>query len=186
MSIKTKNAGLAILEMIITLCIVGILIAVATPTFARLLEGYRLKAATEHLYSDLQLAKTEAIKRNQRVRLSFGSSNAGTTWCYGLKEQSTCDCQVDSGASACHLDNVLRVVRSTDFPNIHLTTAISSGSNHFTFEGIRSTTAGTFGRATFSSPIEGLEARVIVSRLARIRFCSPAGDTHVQGYPTTC
>ena len=186
MSIKIKNAGLAILEIIITLCIVGLLITVAIPTFARLLEGYRLKAATELLYSDLQLAKTEAIKRNQRVRLSFRLSNGGANWCYGVKEQSTCDCNVDSGISACHLDNVLKIVRSTDYPNVHLTTAISSGSNHFTFEGIRSTTASTFGRVMFTSPMEGLEARVIVSRLARIRFCSPAGDAHVPGYPTTC
>jgi type IV fimbrial biogenesis protein FimT len=186
MSIKIKNAGLAILEVIITLCIVGLLIAVATPTFARLLERYRLKAATELLYSDLQLVKTEAIKRNNRVRLSFQTSNAGATWCYGIKEQSTCDCNVDTGSSACHLDNISKVVRSTDFPHIHLTTAISSGSNHFTFDGVRNTTAGTFGRATFTSLMEGLETRVIVSRLARIRFCSPAGDKNVNGYPTAC
>jgi type IV fimbrial biogenesis protein FimT len=186
MQTKIKIAGLAILELIITLCIVGILIAAAIPTFARMLEGYRLKAATELLYSDLQLVKTEAIKRNTRVRLSFQTSNAGASWCYGVKEQSTCNCNVDTGASACHLDNVLKVVRSTDFPNVHLTTAISSGSNHFTFEGIRSTTASTFGRAMFTSPMEGLETRVIVSRLARIRFCSPAGDNNVNGYPTAC
>jgi type IV fimbrial biogenesis protein FimT len=186
MSIKIKNAGLAILEMIITLCIVGIVIAVATPTLARLLEGYRLKAATELLYSNLQLAKTEAIKRNKRVRLSFQTSDAGATWCYGIKEQSTCNCNVDSGTSACHLDDVPKVVRSTEFPNIHLATAISSGSNHFTFEGTRSTTASTFGRATLTSIAEGLETRVIVSRLARVRFCSPTGNANLNGYPTAC
>lgn len=186
MSIKIKNAGLATLEMIITLCIVGILIAAVTPSFAHLLEGYRLKAATELLYSNLQLAKTEAIKRNKRVRLSFQTSNAGATWCYGIKEQLTCDCNVDSGPSACHLDDVPKMVRSTEFPNIHLATAISSGSHHFTFEGIRSTTASTFGRATFTSTVEGLETQVIVNRLARVRLCSPVGNTNVSGYPTAC
>lgn len=185
MQTKIINAGWTLIEVIIAFCIVGILITLTAPTFANLIEGYRLKAATELLYSDLQLAKTEAIKRNKQVRVNFQISNAGATWCYGIKEQSSCDCNVDSGPSLCHIDNIPKWTRSADFPNIHLRTSISSPGDHFSFEGVRGITVSTFGKILLTSTA-GQETRVIVSRLARIRYCSPAGNANVTGYPSSC
>lgn len=184
MQTKTRMAGLALVEVMVVLVISAVVVSNMIPAFTDLIERHRLKAATENLYSDLQLARVEAIKRNKQMRVNFLTSDGGATWCYGVREQSACDCNADSGSSLCHIDNVKKVVRSTDFPNVRLKTSISSPGDRFAFESVRGITSSTFGKVILTTG--GLETRVIVSRLARVRYCSPAGGTNVPGYNISC
>lgn len=185
MQTRPTMLGVTLIELIIVIGVTAIFLIAAITAFAEMIERNRLKAATETLYADLQLAKLEAIKRNKNIRVSFTPGNGGATWCYGMKENTGCDCNADSGPNMCHIDNVIKVTRSTAFPGISIRTSISAPGDRFTFESIRGATDGTFGKVILTSTGQK-ETRVIVSRMGRIRFCSPSGETNVAGYSTSC
>lgn len=173
--------GVGLIEFTATLAVISILLYLATPTFSNLMTQYRLKAATETLYANLQLAKLSAIRKNKSLRIYFKSMNGGASWCYGLNENGSCDC---STANSCQVDNVSNTVSSYDYPDVSIETHISSPGDHFTFESTRGIMDGTFGHVRFISGEK--QSRVIVNRLGRIRYCSPDGSAHVAGYSTSC
>lgn len=61
--------GVSLLESVVTLGLVAGTLQMAAPAFSDYLDATRLSAASQELYSDLQLARIEAIKRNRRVAL---------------------------------------------------------------------------------------------------------------------
>jgi len=69
-----KKDGFTLIELLVTFIILGILISVAIPGFARWYPGYRLKSATRDIYSNMQLAKMGAIRDNGEWAVFF---NAG-------------------------------------------------------------------------------------------------------------
>ncbi len=58
-------AGFTLIEMVVAMAILAILAGFAMPVFAKWLPNYRLKSAAREVFSNMQLAKLEAVKRNQ-------------------------------------------------------------------------------------------------------------------------
>lgn len=174
--------GVTLVELLIVLVITAILLTTVAPAFAGIIERYRVKSATEKLFLYLRHAKSEAIKRNQRIRLTFKSSNSGATWCYGLKIDATCDCTAEG---SCQIDGVQKIIKSDEFPGVSIEPHISSPGDRFTFENIRWAMASTYGHVRFNSS-GGKQTRVIVSSTSRIRLCSPQGSANISGYSTSC
>lgn len=70
--------GFTLMELLISLAILSILLALALPGLSRQVQQSRITAATEELASAILLARTTAISRNQRVTIrSLGSWEAG-------------------------------------------------------------------------------------------------------------
>ncbi|SDK80209.1 GspH/FimT family pseudopilin [Microbulbifer yueqingensis] len=70
--------GITLLELLVTLAILSILLALGAPGFSRQVQQTRVSATTEELQSAIQLARATALSRNQRVTLrSRGSWEAG-------------------------------------------------------------------------------------------------------------
>lgn len=59
--------GFTLIEMLITLSLVGILAAISIPSFAGLINRQRLASTTEDLHLAFSLARSEAIRRGGRV-----------------------------------------------------------------------------------------------------------------------
>ena len=66
-----KNSGFTIIELMIVIGMISILSAIAIPSLMKWMPNYRLKAEARNLYSNMQKAKIEAIKRKQNVLISF-------------------------------------------------------------------------------------------------------------------
>lgn len=74
--------GFTLLELMVVLAIAAILMAVAVPSFALLIQKNRLATQTNAFIADLQFARAEAIKQGQTVTIcasSDGSACLGTT-----------------------------------------------------------------------------------------------------------
>lgn len=152
--------------MVVT--ILGILASFAVPSYQDMIERNRLKQAAESLKSDMQFARTEAIKRSQNVVISRTAGNSGA-WCYGLNFNTNCDCTT---AGSCGI----KTVSGSDFSNvISMTTSV----NNSTFDFRR----GTIGPSGVTFNTAHYSARIVFSAVGRIRICTPTGTTGLPGYP---
>jgi len=91
------HQGFTLAELLIALAIVAILAKTALPSFITYLQTSRLVSASQQLYYTLEYARSQAIKTNTTVYVSFVT---GSNWCYGVNSGSTCSCNV---ANSCAL-----------------------------------------------------------------------------------
>lgn len=81
-TVRSAIRGFTLLELMVVLAIAAILMAVAVPSFALLIQKNRLATQTNAFIGDLQFARAEAIKQGQPVTIcasSDGSTCLGTT-----------------------------------------------------------------------------------------------------------
>ncbi len=69
-----KYSGFTLIELMITLFIVGILLAVGVPSLKTFMQSNQLVASTNELLSALHVARSEAIKLNSRVTICESSN----------------------------------------------------------------------------------------------------------------
>ena len=69
--------GVSLIELMVTLAVVGILAAVAVPTMTGLIDANRLTGTSSELTASLQLARSEAVRRRSSVTIC-GSSDGVT------------------------------------------------------------------------------------------------------------
>jgi type IV fimbrial biogenesis protein FimT len=70
--------GFTLIEVMISLTVLGIILMIGLPSFASWLQNQQLRAASEGLLNGLQTARAEAIRRNLLVQIAVGSP--GTGW----------------------------------------------------------------------------------------------------------
>lgn len=66
-----KRSGFTVTELIVIIALLSLLTAVAVPNFLSWLPKYRLRSAARDLFSNLQLAKMEAIKTNRNCSIGY-------------------------------------------------------------------------------------------------------------------
>lgn len=103
--------GFSAVELIVVLAIIAILSLVGLPTFKDMILRNTIKQAAESLKSDIQFARTEAIKQSQNIAVSRNTGNDGA-WCYGIST-AACDC---STAGSC----TIRTVTGANFGGVDL------------------------------------------------------------------
>ncbi|MBN9422785.1 MAG: GspH/FimT family pseudopilin [Candidatus Accumulibacter sp.] len=72
-----RTGGFTLVELAVTLAVLGIILGIAVPSFASWLLKLQIRNAAEGMLHGLQLARTEAIKRNSPVTLTL---TGGTGW----------------------------------------------------------------------------------------------------------
>ncbi len=169
--------GATLVELMAALAVTFLLVAVGMPDFGASMDKRHLKGVVETLQQDLRLARAEAIKRNQKVYVAFQGS--GADWCYGINAGTTCDCTV---LNNCAVDGVERVRRSTDLGEgavSLLATTFSSADTRF--DPVHGTADA--GSVKLQSAL-GVDVKVIVSPMGRVRTCSP-DNPNTYGFVTT-
>jgi type IV fimbrial biogenesis protein FimT len=75
------NSGLTLIELLVTLTVLGIMVAIGVPQYQRMTAANRTAGSINALASDLKLARTEAAKRSQVVTIC--ASTPGVDACSG-------------------------------------------------------------------------------------------------------
>jgi prepilin-type N-terminal cleavage/methylation domain-containing protein len=70
-----KNHGFTLVELMVTLAVVGILAAVAAPDVSQWIQNYRARTAARQLMSDLQSARIKAVSERVQFRVSVDAGN---------------------------------------------------------------------------------------------------------------
>jgi type IV fimbrial biogenesis protein FimT len=80
---KPRSKGFTLIEMLITLTVAGILVGIMVPNMRDFIRNNRLSSAVNDMLHSLQMARTEAIKRQNGNVVWCGTSNptAATPTC---------------------------------------------------------------------------------------------------------
>lgn len=70
--------GVTLIELLVSIVILAILMSLGMPSFQTMIQNASIRTATEAIQDGLQLARAEAIKRNNRVRFALGANSAWT------------------------------------------------------------------------------------------------------------
>lgn len=76
----TREKGLSLLELLITLSIAGLLALTSISTASELISRFRLQTFTQNLIHSLALARSEAVRRNMRVTVSSNNDHWEDGW----------------------------------------------------------------------------------------------------------
>jgi type IV fimbrial biogenesis protein FimT len=78
-----RHRGFTLIELMVTVAIMVILAAVATPAMQGLLNVNRLNGAAGELTAAMQLARSEAVRRNARVTVCGSADGASCSASWG-------------------------------------------------------------------------------------------------------
>lgn len=70
---STAMRGVTLLELVVTIAIAAILLTIAVPSFTDLLRNNRVTSVTNELVGAVNLARSEATRRNGRVNVCAGN-----------------------------------------------------------------------------------------------------------------
>lgn len=194
---NASSQGMTLIEMVIALAIIAVLATVTIPSYENFTDKARLKGAAENLAANLALARTEAIKRNMILSVSF-TATGNSTWCFGIDENTGCNCHLvdPTNANACALpvagaqalmatttDTSVTPNASDNYRNIQMDAPSFGAGNAFTtIDPIRG--MADSGSVTLTSA-KGRVLKVILNLLGHARICTPATSTQtVPGYST--
>lgn len=161
-----RSGGFTLLELIIALSIIAISAVISIPLFSTMIKSHRIAGVAENIKLAIDLARTEAIKRNANVYLSF---NTGDNWCYGINVGSSCNC---ASVGSCSL-------LTESAPSAQQITLSSSGysGNYVYFEGTHGA-ANASGSITLTLYQESNLITISIGRLGYTQLCS----TGIGGY----
>ncbi|HEU0306554.1 MAG TPA: GspH/FimT family pseudopilin [Lysobacter sp.] len=98
-----RARGFTLVELMITLTVLGILVSFALPSLGRMIRDQRVKTATSDFYASIAFARSESIKRAADVAMT---PNDASNWALGWKV-------VDSSANDLKVQDALAGVNAT-------------------------------------------------------------------------
>jgi type IV fimbrial biogenesis protein FimT len=203
--LKNSQSGFTLLEMVITLLVLGVMVSLAMPGMTNFGVRQKFVGAVEQVYGHIQQARSEAIASSVPAYASFSVGVPATNWQYGISTTVNCDpTETDTTvADACVIvvddgdgtvdginggvdadDRVLMRFTDADYANnfsVGMSISGLGGGSQFIFDPVRGTLTSGAGQIDLVSST-GLELRIIVSALGRAEICSPDPDTAVLNY----
>ena len=168
-----RPVGFTLVELAITLAVMAVLGALATPSFSSMVARQRLLGAARHLQADIALARHESGQRGQPVTLQF---QPGHQWCYAVSTGPPADCRHARPGLA---SGVIKVVTAADHPGIDLLDASAMALHAGNGASVQSLRAG--GHARFGlrdGSGQGLpgpvQVQVRLGPQGRASLCAPA------------
>ncbi len=141
--LSQRHHGVTLIELMVALAIAGLLIALGAPAFANWLTNMRVRGTAEAMLSGVQLARSEAITRNDRVRFQLTStlddscalSTSGTNWVVDLV--TTAGDSVEGACGTAPSDTIApHILHKRTHHDGGGSTKVSAGESSLVFNGL--------------------------------------------------
>jgi type IV fimbrial biogenesis protein FimT len=170
-----RQHGFTLIEMAVTVSVLGLLLAAAAPSITDWLRNSRIRSVATSVQTGLQKARMEAIRRNQPVRFSLVTdacalSNGGVAWVVSLNDPSGKCAETNKDADPMIIDKSSSAIGSS-------TVVVAADSDSVSFNG--------FGQVTGAAPITTIgidnvadgnnyrDLRIAVGSGGTVRMCDP-------------
>jgi type IV fimbrial biogenesis protein FimT len=169
---STKQHGFTLIEAMVTVAVSAILATTALPSMARWLDQQRLQGAAQQLLGDLQFIRSEAVARQQGLRLTVLPWAGGSCYVLHSGSANACTCgPAENTPAVCGGGAVeVKTVRWSQHDKV----ALQSSANSLRFDPWDGTSTPT-GTLSMSNP-QGQQLRHVVNVMGRVRTCSPGSS----------
>ena len=89
---RASQSGFNLIEVLVTLTVLGVLIALGAPSLAEFLQNQQIRAAAEAMVNGLQVARGEAIRRNLAVQVAIEPASSGWSSGWTVCEATVAPC----------------------------------------------------------------------------------------------
>lgn len=186
---RIQQRGVTVIELMITVTLLAVLMAVAIPSFADWFERSRVRGAADDVVSTAQEARAEAVRLNLPVTVAF---QGGASWCVGAQSAvmpatgtrlptaaAACDCT----AGVCSVGGRDLRARSENYDGVTIDGFAAADDNYGIDPrlGVLQDVDDT-PSITLVSPNDKYRLRIDVSPLGNARACIPDGSPLISGY----
>ncbi len=172
---RRAQAGLSLVECLMTLCVACVAVGAVIPSFSLALEGRHLEGAAAQLETDIMHTRSLAVAADRSLRMRFQQDAAGSCYVVHSGPANACRCGDDGSAICSSEGQALRSVRYTADQRVELASNVTS----ILFSPTLGTSTPT-GTLRFTGR-EGRALHVVVNITGRVRTCSPGAT--LAGYP---
>ncbi len=157
--------GFTLIELAIAIILTALLVTLAVPSFQIMLANAQIRTATQALYDGLQLARVEAIRRNERMVFT---NAAGSDWTVTIDVAGT----------------VIQTRSSSEGTRQATVAVTPNGATQVTFDSLGRVVANTDASATITAlnidvptsliaAADSKEQRVTITTGGAVRTCDP-------------
>jgi type IV fimbrial biogenesis protein FimT len=186
--LSLQQRGFSLIELLIGLVVLGIVMMIGMPSLATWIQNTQIRNQAEAVYSGLQMARAEALRRNTQVRFQLfdtlnagcAASTSGKSWVVSLADSS----------GQCNLapaDTAPQIIQKKDGAEGSTNTALAAtGGALVTFNGLgRVVNVGPLTQVNITNPVGGACKtaagaepmrclRIQVASGGQMRMCDPA------------
>lgn len=178
---RNRPGGFTLVELMVAVAVLAILVGFALPSFRDFAERSWLRGVADSVTQVIGTARTEAIKRNELVRVEF-KQPAGGGFCVGAATVATtsaagCDCS----SAACPVGEFPANMDEIESLTLIGTPAFGSDAAFVVdpATGMLSDIADA-GSVEFASP-RGYGVRLSINPMGRTSLCTPSGSRALSG-----
>lgn len=127
--VRSRAVGYTLVELLVVITIIGIVSAIAFPSFREMINANRLTGAANELVASLQIARAEAIRRNARVVICpsiNGTACGGADWARHISF-------VDADRNAAADDAIVLRDTTVDAPTLVVGSPAVTAANRIVF-----------------------------------------------------
>ena len=181
----SRRRGFSVVELLMTVVLVGIGVAVAMPSYHDMVEKRQVTNAAEQVTSFVNSAQGVAMKTNRVVTVSYART-AGDDWCIGaVTGETACVCSQSDPEEAdyCQIGSQPFFINGSHAGGLDVMHAVT-GDGSYAFDPIR----GFFRDLDDSLTMElrsqsgDFRLNVLVNSTGRVTVCSADASHAVPGY----
>lgn len=179
--VAARRHGFTLVELIVVVAVVLVLLTLVAPAFEDLIARQRVQSVNAELVSDLHFARTEALHRNKKIVMAFGTNDTMTCYTiYTHEPAGVCTCLRPEGGRCLGLSRELKTV--TVLRRTTVAVAASSAQlAEFEFDTHRGDIVQAGAQVEVTSTRSG-SLLTQINQIGRTTVCSPNGS--ISGVPS--
>lgn len=167
---KSKQIGFSLIELMITVAVIGITASVAAPSYRAWIQNTKVRTAAESILNGIQRARSEALMRNTAVKFTLGANSAWTVECVTPTARACSD--LTSGVVERRSNNDGGTASAV------ITPSPGGASNViFTGLGVKSTAANQLNEVGVSFAGANRNLNITLGAGGNVRLCDPNANS---------